>query len=149
MIAIGLLLFVLSALVTAGIALFNSEPSNASAFGVTLSNVSIGGLFITGVITGLVGMLGLVLLLAGTARKRQRTRTAKRAASSARTAAATLTEENSRLQGQLDGGSVSSPGPAISAGSSDESGDRPVAPGSAGAAGSGSGEATGPNRGPA
>ena len=48
MIAIGLLLFVLAALLTTGITLFNGEPSNAEAFGVTLSNVSIGGLFLTG-----------------------------------------------------------------------------------------------------
>ena len=101
MIAIGLLLFVLSALLTAGLALFNSDPSNASAFGVTLSNVSIGGLFLTGVITGVVGTLGLVLLVTGSARKRHQKVAAKREIKSARTEAATLAEQNVRLQGQL------------------------------------------------
>lgn len=101
MIAIGLLLFVLAALLTTGITLFNGEPSNAEAFGVTLSNVSIGGLFLTGVITGVVGAVGLVMLFGGGARKRHKRVAAKREVKNARTESASLAEENARLQGQL------------------------------------------------
>jgi len=101
MIAIGLLLFVLAALLTTGITLFNGEPSNAEAFGVTLSNVSIGGLFLTGVITGVVGAVGLAMLFGGGARKRHKRVAAKREVKNARSESATLAEENARLQGQL------------------------------------------------
>jgi hypothetical protein len=101
MIAIGLLLFVLAALLTTGITLFNGEPSNAEAFGVTLSNVSIGALFLTGVITGVVGTVGLVMLFGGGARKRHKRVAAKREVKNARNESATLAEENARLQGQL------------------------------------------------
>ena len=101
MIVIGVVLLVLSALLTLGIALFNGAASNASAFGVSLTNVSIGGLFLTGVVTGVVGALGIGLVLTGSARKRHQKSKIKRAASSARGEADNLSEENTRLQAQL------------------------------------------------
>ena len=52
MVAVGLVLLVLAVLLTLGIVLFNGESYGAEVFGVTISNVSIGGLFLTGVITG-------------------------------------------------------------------------------------------------
>ena len=102
MIVIGVVLLVLSAMLTAGISLFNSEASNASAFGVSLTNVSIGGLFLTGVVTGVVGALGIGLVLVGAARKRSKRVSTKRQVRSARSEAETLAEENARLQGQLE-----------------------------------------------
>ena len=102
MIVVGVVLLILSALLTAGIALFNDETSNASAFGVSLTNVSIGGLFLTGVITGVVGALGIGLALVGSARTRHKRVNAKRQVTSARSEAETLTEENARLQDQLE-----------------------------------------------
>ena len=102
MIVIGVVLLVLSALLTLGIALFNGAASNASAFGVSLTNVSIGGLFLTGVVTGVVGALGIGLVLTGGARKRHQKSKIKRAASSALGKADNLSEENTRLQAQLE-----------------------------------------------
>ena len=77
------------------------DPSGAEAFGVSLSNVSVGGLFLTGVITGIVGALGLTMLLGGFARRRSKKVRSKRAVRSARGEAETLAEENARLQEQL------------------------------------------------
>ncbi len=72
MVALGLVLLVLAALLTLGIVFSNTDPANAAAFGVTLSNVSIGGLFLVGVITGAVAMLGLTLWLGGSVRSRHK-----------------------------------------------------------------------------
>lgn len=101
MIALGLVLLVLAVLLTLGIALFNGDPSGAEAFGVSLANVSIGGLFLTGVITGVVGAVGLSLMLGGFARGRSKKVRTKRAVKNARGEAETLAEENARLQEQL------------------------------------------------
>ncbi|MCW2613018.1 MAG: hypothetical protein JWN08_12 [Frankiales bacterium] len=103
MIVVGVVLLVLSALLTAGIALFNGgEVTDAEVFGVSLSNVSLGGLFVAGVITGVVGALGLGLMLTGSARKRHKKTAVKRQVRSARTEAETLAEQNARLQEQLE-----------------------------------------------
>jgi hypothetical protein len=101
MFALGLVLLVLAVLLTLGIVLFNSDASGAEAFGVSLTNVSIGGLFLTGVITGAVGALGLALMLAGLARRRAKAARSKNAVRSARGEAETLAEENARLQDEL------------------------------------------------
>ena len=101
MAALGLVLIVLSGLLTAGIALSNTDPAHASAFGVTLSNVNIGGLFLVGAITGLVFGIGLALMLAGAARKRAHRRGLKREVKNVRGERESLAEENARLQEQL------------------------------------------------
>ena len=101
MVALGLVLLVLAVLLTLGIVLFNGDPSGAEAFGVSLANVSIGGLFLTGVITGVVGAVGLTLMLGGFARGRSKKVRTQRAVRNARGEAETLAEENARLQEQL------------------------------------------------
>ncbi len=78
MVALGLVLLVLSALLTLGVVFSNTDPANAAAFGVTLSGVSIGGLFLVGVITGALAMLGLTLFLGGGLRQRHKRVAAKR-----------------------------------------------------------------------
>ena len=112
MIVLGVLLLVASVLGTVGIGLFNDEPSNASAFGVTLSNVSIGGLFVTGVVVGALGMLGLGLVLVGAARKRSKKTAVKRDVKDARGEAKALAEENARLQQKLHEEPTTGPGGA-------------------------------------
>ena len=87
---------------TAGIALSNTDPTNASAFGVTLSNVSLGSLFLVGAVTGLVFGIGLSLVIAGSARKRAHRRGLKREVKDVRGERENLAEENTRLQEELD-----------------------------------------------
>jgi len=102
-IVVGVVLLILAALATLGISLFNGGVvSNAEVFGVSLANVSVGGLFVAGVVAGAVGALGLGLMLTGSARKRHKRQAAKRQVRSARSEAETLTEENVRLQEQLE-----------------------------------------------
>ncbi len=115
MVALGLVLLVLAVLLTLGIVLFNGDPSGAEAFGVSLTNVSIGGLFLTGVVTGVVGTIGLILMLGGFARGRSKKVRSKRAVSSARGEAETLAEENARLQEELAQQRAAAPLPGTTA----------------------------------
>jgi hypothetical protein len=98
---VGAVLLVLCVLLAAGIALSNTESSAAEAFGVTLSNVSVGGLFLLGVAVGALAMLGIGLMIAGAARKRHKKTALKREVRSARGRQETLAEENARLQEEL------------------------------------------------
>ena len=102
MVALGLVLLVLCALVTLGIVFSNTDPANAAAFSVSLSGVSIGGLFLVGVVTGALAMLGLTLFLGGGLRKRHKRVEAKREVRAVRGEAETLAEENARLAAELE-----------------------------------------------
>src|SRR6476469_7460055 len=102
MVALGLVLLVLAALLTLGIVLSNTDPANAAAFGVSLSGVSLGGLFLVGVVTGAVAMLGLTLFLGGGIRRRHKRVERKREVRSVRGEAETLAEENARLAAELE-----------------------------------------------
>ena len=102
MVALGLVLLVLCALLGAGIALSNTDPASAEAFGVSLSNVSIGGLFLVGAVVGAVAMLGLGLMLVGAARKRAKKVAMQREVASVRGEQESLAEENARLQRELE-----------------------------------------------
>ena len=102
MVVLGLILLVLCLVLGAGITLSNTDPASAEAFGVSLSNVSIGGLFLLGAALGALGMLGLGLMLVGGARKRARKLRLKREVKDVRNEQETLAEENARLQQQLD-----------------------------------------------
>ncbi|MCW2666402.1 MAG: hypothetical protein JWN57_1364 [Frankiales bacterium] len=101
MVALGLVMLVLAALLTLGIVFSNTDPSNAAAFGVSLSNVSIGGLFLVGVITGAIAMLGLTVMLGGSVRRRHKRVQAKQEVRTAHGEADALAQENARLAGQL------------------------------------------------
>ncbi len=102
MVALGLVLLVLCSLLTLGVVLSNTDPANAAAFGVTLSGVSIGGLFLVGVVTGALAMLGLTLFLGGGLRKRSKRVAAKREVRSVRGEKESLAEENARLEAELE-----------------------------------------------
>jgi len=113
-VALGLILLVLSGVFTLGVVLSNTDTTSAAAFGVSLSNVSIGGLFLAGAVAGLIFGLGLALMLAGAARKRSRRVQSRREVNSVRGEREGLAEENSRLQAELDAqrqrGSDATPG---------------------------------------
>ncbi|MCW2723173.1 MAG: hypothetical protein JWN35_94 [Frankiales bacterium] len=102
MVALGLVLIVLSGLLTAGVVLSNTDPVAASAFGVSLSNVSLGGLFLVGAITGVVFGLGLAIMLAGATRRRSKRVGLKREVRDVHDERETLAEENARLQAELE-----------------------------------------------
>lgn len=106
MVVLGAVLLVLAALLTLGIVLSNTDPANAAAFGVTLANVSLGGLFLVGVVTGAVAMLGLVLFLGGGLRRRHQKVAVKREVRSVRGEKESLAEENARLKSELDSASA-------------------------------------------
>ena len=102
MIVLGVLLLVFAVLVTVGIVFGNGVAVEAQLFGVSLDNVSVGGLFLVGVITGALAMLGLGLMLIGAARKRAKRVAVKREVSSVRGERESLAEENARLQAELE-----------------------------------------------
>lgn len=102
MVVLGLILLVLCLVLGAGIVLSNTDPSSAEAFGVSLSNVSIGGLFLLGAAVGALAMLGFGLMLVGAARKRAKKLRLKREVKDVRSEQETLAEENARLQAQLE-----------------------------------------------
>ena len=112
MVALGLVLLVLATLLTLGIVFSNTDPSNAAAFGVTLEGVSIGGLFLVGVVTGVLAMLGLTLMLGGSVRRRHKRVEAKRQVRSAKGEAGMLAEENARLAAELEATRHGEPYPA-------------------------------------
>lgn len=120
MVVLGLILLVLCVVLGSGIVLSNTDPSSAEAFGVSLANVSIGGLFLLGAALGAVAMLGLGLMLIGAARKRARKLRLKREVKDVRSEQETLAEENARLQAQLE--AERSPYPAEVADASDVQG---------------------------
>lgn len=109
MVVLGLILLVLCLVLGAGIVLSNTDPSSAEAFGVSLTNVSIGGLFLLGASLGALAMLGLGLMLVGAARKRAKKLRLKREVQDVRSEQETLAEENARLQAQLQQERTTSP----------------------------------------
>ncbi len=102
MVAVGLVLLVLAGLVATGIVLSNGETVDAEAFGVSLDNVSVGGLFLVGLVVGIVAMLGLGLMLLGAARRRAKRVAVKREVRDVRGERESLAEENARLQAELE-----------------------------------------------
>jgi hypothetical protein len=99
------------------VVLSNTNAVSAEAFGVSLSNVTVGGLFLAGVVAGAVLLLGLVLLLAGASRKRSRRVAVKREVKGVRTEREQLAEENAELRAKLnephqaEGDSLADPAP--------------------------------------
>ena len=102
MVIVGAVLLVLCLLLGAGIALSNTDPVSAEAFGVSLSNVTLGGLFLVGVVVGALAMLGLALVLVGAARKRSRRKALKDQVRSVSGERESLAEENARLAAELE-----------------------------------------------
>jgi hypothetical protein len=102
MVVLGLLLLIAAGVVTAGIVLQSTDPANAAAFGQTVTDLTVGRLFLAGVITGAIAVLGLSMILAGGARRRTRRAGLKRQVLDERGEKESLAEENARLQRELD-----------------------------------------------
>ena len=102
MVALGIVLAVVSGVFALGVVLSNTSTTQAEAFGVSLSNVSLGGLFLAGVVTGAVLLIGLTLMLAGAARKRHRRQAVRSQVKSVQGESAGLADENVRLHEELE-----------------------------------------------
>ncbi len=102
MVLLGAILLVLCLLLVAGIFFSNTEPVTAEAFGLSLSDVSIGGLFLAGVVIGALAVVALGMLLGGAARKRRKQTALKREVRTARGEQETLAERNARLEAELE-----------------------------------------------
>ena len=102
MVLLGAILLVLCLVLGAGVVLSNTEATSAEAFGVSVTNVSLGGFFLVGVIIGAVAVLALGMLLGGAARKRRKQAALKREVRTARGEQETLAERNARLEAELE-----------------------------------------------
>src|SRR4051812_16594733 len=101
MVALGLLLLLASGALTVGMVLQNTDAASASAFGQSASGLTIGGLFLAGVVTGAIAILGLTMILAGASRRRRRRVGLRQQVLDARDEKESLAEENARLQREL------------------------------------------------
>lgn len=102
MVLVGAVLLVLCVILILGLYLPNPQTAPAEAFGVSLSNVSVGGLFLLGVAVGALAVVALGMIAMGATRKRHKQAARKREERSARGEQETLAEENARLQAQLE-----------------------------------------------
>ena len=102
MVLLGAILLVLCLVLSAGVFFSNTDPISAEAFGLSLSNVSLGGFFLAGVVTGALAVVALGMLLGGAARKRRKRTALKREVRTARGEQETLAERNARLEAELE-----------------------------------------------
>jgi hypothetical protein len=88
---LGLILLAAAGVLTAAVVTSNTVATNVDLWGATLSNVSLGVIFVAGMLTTLVGVAGLVLMAMGV-RRTQRLRQERRV----------LRRENQRLSRRVD-----------------------------------------------
>lgn len=103
MIVVGVVLLLLAAIFTLA-SVFNGTDVDYRVFGVNISHVSVGGLFLTGLVTGAVAMFAVTLLLGGGVRKGRKSREHRREVKAAHGQAETLEQENARLREELSTG---------------------------------------------
>jgi membrane protein implicated in regulation of membrane protease activity len=101
MVVLGLLLLLGAGALTAAVVMANTDTVAVIAFGESASGLTIGGLFLAGVITGAIAILGLTMMLAGLSRRRARRVGLKREMRDVRDERETLAEENARLRDEL------------------------------------------------
>lgn len=102
MVVLGLLLVLLAGGATTAALVENTKPTSMDILGVTISNLSIGGIFLAGVVTALIFALGLFLMLGGAARARRRRQKNKSVVKDSRREAASLAAEKERLERELE-----------------------------------------------
>ena len=102
MVLVGAILLVLCLVLGAGMFFSNTDPAAASAFGVTLSNVSIGGIFLLGAAVGAVAVIAFGMVTGGAARKARKAAAHRREMKTARGEQESLAERNARLEAELE-----------------------------------------------
>jgi uncharacterized membrane protein YedE/YeeE len=101
MLALGLILLIVAGGISVDIVLKNAASMDVSAFGQTISTTP-GGLFVAGVVAGMVGVLGALMLTGGLARAGQR-RAASRDLEATHGSTAQLKAERDRLAAEVQG----------------------------------------------
>ena len=101
MVVLGLLLLLAAGGLTAAVVMDNTDAVTVTAFEQSASGLTIGGLFLAGVVTGAIAILGLTMMLAGLSRRRARRVGLKREMRDVRDERETLAEENARLRDEL------------------------------------------------
>lgn len=101
MAVLGLLLMLAAGVLTAGVLSSNTNKISAEAFGFSLPDVSVGGLFVAGAVTALVFALGLWLLMRGLRRARRRNVERRQIVRDTQKQQASLAAEKSRLEQEL------------------------------------------------
>src|SRR3954462_2865194 len=101
MVVLGLLLLLAAGALTVGVVMQNTDAVSVAAFDQTASGLTIGGLFLAGVITGAIAILGLTMILAGASRRPARRVVLKREMRDVGDERETLAEENARLRVEL------------------------------------------------
>lgn len=91
MVVLGLLLLVGAGVFTAAVVTSNTGAVGSDLWGLHISNLSLGGVFVAGIATGAIALLGLVVLLGGMRRARRLHRERKE-----------LARENARLTRHAD-----------------------------------------------
>ena len=109
MVVLGLLLLLAAGGLTAAIVVANTDAVTVTAFEQSASGLTIGGLFLAGVVTGAIAILGLTMMLAGLSRRRARRVGLKREMRDVRDERETLAEENARLRDELAASRSASP----------------------------------------
>lgn len=105
---IGLLLLLLALALIIGIVIDNNVQVVFDVFGTTIDELTIAGLFVAGVLTGLIGVLGLWMMKVGAARSRRRRQAVREERERERTSIEQLAfereqlaEEKAQLEAQL------------------------------------------------
>jgi hypothetical protein len=132
---LGLILLVAAGVLTAAVVTSNTGAIETDLWGTTISNLSLGAVFVAGMLTTLVGVAGLVLLTAALRRGR-RLRQERRV----------LRRENERLAQQVGGASLAETAPSHGVWRRrSEPPDRTADPASAGPASAGPAAGTAPS----
>lgn len=102
MVVLGLLLIIIAVVFGADIVLENTASAVGKMFHQSVTNLSLGGIFLAGAVTALVLALGLWLVFGGAARKRRKRVERKSTLRETQAQRETLAEENARLARQLE-----------------------------------------------
>ena len=108
MLVLGFILILGAAAITAGAVLDGGESVSLSVFGLTINNITVGGVFLAGLATTAVFFLGLWMVMGALARARRKrqdrketTRRQEQSVSEIAAEKARLAQENERLNARL------------------------------------------------